>query len=173
MAEMKKLPVLLSDSIAAYLNKSIGVEMNSSHIYLGIASWMADNSFNAGSALYEKYSSEELKHAAKLREYIDDRNCQIVIPLVNKPDIEFAGIIEILQLTFDHEVKVENNYKLLSTMALREGDHTTYALSQWFLNEQIEEVAKVRKLCDYATLLGDKNPLLNYMMEKEFEELIG
>lgn len=169
---MKKLPILISDSIAAYLNKSIGVEMNSSHIYLGIASWMADNSFNSGAELYEKYASEELKHAAKLREYIDDRNAQIIIPLVNKPDIEFDGIIEILQLTFDHECAVEKNYKILSTMALREGDHTTYDLSQWFLHEQVEEIRKTRILCDFATLLGDKNPLLNFMMEKEFKERV-
>jgi ferritin len=55
---------------------------------------------------------------------------------------------------------------------LREGDHPTHTFATWFISEQKEEIVKIRKLIDYANLLGESNPMLNYFIDQEFKELL-
>lgn len=169
---MAKLKKLVSDDIESFLNKAIAHERMNVQLYAGMYSWLVNNGFNNAGEVLLKWSDEEMTHAHRIEEYIDDRNAKIIIPALEKPPVEYKSIMEMLIAIFDREVGTEDLYKVLQTKALREGDHPTYEFSTWFINEQKEEIVKARKLIDYANLVGEDNPMFNYFIEKEFEELL-
>ena len=165
---MIKLDKLVSDKIEELLNISIKKEYESAHIYYGMAVWLNKMGFDNGYKLFIKYGDEELLHAHKLEEYIDNRNGVAVIPVVIKPKQEFSECSDILKEAYDHEVVVENNYKALSVAALREGDITTFNQMQWFVNEQVEEIDKFLTLINIYNINKD-NPNVREILEKEFK----
>lgn len=167
----KSLKKLVSDDIEAMLNKAIAHEYANAHIYFGMYSWLVDNGFNNAGSVLKKWGEEEHGHAHKVEEYIDDRNAKIIIPPVDKPLVEYKNLNEMMTAIFNREVETENIYKIISTKALREGDHPTYEFSSWFINEQREEIVKIRNLIDYAALLGD-GCNVNYFMDLQFKELL-
>ena len=167
-----KLKKLISEDIESFLNKAIAHEYTNSHIYRGMYSWLVENGFNNAGEVLFKWGNEELGHAHKVEEFLDDRNACIIIPALEKPPCTFKGIMVVLMAIFDREVATEELYKVLQTKALREGDHPTHTFATWFISEQKEEIVKIRKLIDYANLLGESNPMLNYFIDQEFKELL-
>jgi ferritin len=167
-----KLKKLISDDIESFLNKAIQHERTNTQLYAAMYSWLVENGFNNAGDVMLKWSDEEMTHSHKVEEYIDDRNGCIVIPALEKPPCTFKGIMELLMAVFDREVATEELYKVLCTKCLREGDHPTYLFSQEIVKEQREELVKVRKLIDYANLLGESNPLLNYFIDQEFKGML-
>jgi len=129
---MIKLPKLISDKIEEFLNASIKKEMDSAQIYYGMAAWLNTMGYDNGYQLFIKYGDEEIKHAHKIMDYLDNRNAKAVVPVVAKPNQEFSHCYDVIQAAYDHEVLVENNYKTLCSMAMREGDHTTYELGMFY-----------------------------------------
>lgn len=169
---MIKVKKLVSDDIEGMLNKAIQHESTNTQIYLGMYSWLVCNGFNNAGEVMLKWANEETGHSDKVKEYIDDRNAKIIIPALEKPVNEFKSIVEVMTIIFNREVATEDLYKVLQTKALREGDHPTHEFATWFISEQKEEIVKIRKLIDYANLIGELNPNLPYFMDKEFKELL-
>jgi ferritin len=167
-----KLEKLISDDIESFLNKAIQHERTNTQLYAGMYSWLVNSGFNNAGEVMLKWSDEEMTHAHKVEEYIDDRNACIIIPALEKPPCTFKSIMEVLMAIFDREVATEELYKVLQTKALREADHPTHTFATWFISEQKEEIVKIRKLIDYANLLGEGNPMLNYFIDQEFKELL-
>ena len=167
-----KLKKLISDDIESFLNKAIQHERTNVQLYAAMYSWLVENGFNNAGKVMLKWSDEEMGHSHKVEEYIDDRNGCIVIPALEKPVSKYKDIMEVLMAIFDREVATEDLYKVLQTKALREGDHPTHTFATWFINEQKEEIVKIRELIDYANLIGNSNPMLNYFIDQEFKELL-
>lgn len=169
---MIKLPKLISDKIEEFLNSSIKKEMESATIYYGMAAWLNAKGYDNGYKLFIKYGDEEMKHAHKLMEYLDNRNCVAIVPVIAKPQQEFEMCYDLIEAAYLHEVAIENNYKTLSTMAIREGDHTTYHLAHDFLGEQVEEIEKFLELVNIINI-NENNPNLPAIIEEKFEDMLG
>lgn len=165
---MIKLPKLISDKTEELLNASIKKEYDSAHMYYGMAVWLNKMGFDNGYKLFTKYGDEEISHAHKLEDYIDNRNCCAIIPVTIKPKQEFSECSDILKEAYDHEVAVENNYKAISVAALREGDITTFNQMQWYISEQVEELDKFLTLINIYNI-NDGNPNVREILEKEFK----
>lgn len=166
---MIKLPKLISGSIEEFLNKSIKKEMDSAQIYYGMAAWLNAKGYDNGYKLFLKYGDEEIKHSHKLMDFLDNRNCVAVIPVVTKPNQSFEMCYDLIEAAYLHEVDIENNYKQLATMAIREGDHTTHHLAHDMLGEQLEEVSKMLTYVNIININKD-NPNLPYILEETFKE---
>ena len=165
---MIKLPKLISDKIEELLNTSIKKEYESAHLYYGMAAWLNKMGFDNGRNLFIKYGDEEIAHAHKLEDFLDNRNCCAVIPVVIKPKQEFSECYDVLEEAYLHEVAVENNYKFVSVTALKEGDLSTFNFIQWFVNEQIEEIEKFLTLINIYNI-NESNPNVKEILEKEFK----
>lgn len=169
---MIKLPKLISDSLEEYLNKSIKKEMESATIYYGMAVWLNAKGYDNGYKLFLKYGDEEIKHSQKLMDYIDNRNGIAVIPVITKPSQTFEMCYDLIEAAYLHEVDIENNYKQLATMAIREGDHTTNHLALEYLKEQEEEIQKFLDLVNVINI-NEGNPNLPAIIEEKFEDMLG
>ncbi len=165
---MIKLPKLISDKTEELLNSSIKKEYESAHLYYGMAVWLNKMGFDNAYKLFTLYGDEEIVHAHKLEDYIDNRNSCATIPVVIKPKQEFSECYDILEEAYMHEVAVENNYKLVGVTALKEGDLTTFNFIQWYLSEQKEEIEKLLTLINIYNI-NESNPNVKEILEKEFK----
>ena len=60
---------------------------------------------------------------------------------------------------------------VISNVALKEGDHTTYNFISWYLNEQVEEIRKIRRLLEAYMNINkseDMMLLMNDVFSKEY-----
>lgn len=166
---MIKLEKLISGKIEEYLNASIKKEMDSAQIYYGMASWLNEYGYDNGFKLFLKYGDEEMKHAHELMEFMDNRNCKATVPVVTKPVQEFESCKEVIKAAYDHEIDIEDNYKGLSLMSIKEGDYTTFYLAQKFIKEQVEEVDKFLRYINIMNI-NESNPNLPALLEEAFKE---
>lgn len=169
---MIKLQKLISGKVEEFLNASIKKEMESATIYYGMASWLNSKGYDNGYKLFIKYGDEENKHAHLLMDYLDNRNCTAVIPAINKPIQEFSTCMELIEKAYQHEVDIEDNYKQLSVVSMRESDFTTFHLAHDFLGEQIEEIEKMLEFINIINI-NENNPNLPAIIEEAFEDALG
>jgi ferritin len=166
---MITLPKLISDKVEEFLNSSIKKEMDSAQIYFGMAAWLNKVGYDNGYKLFLKYGNEEIEHAHKLMDYLDNRNGIAIVPIVSKPTQDFKDCCDLLEAAYLHEVDIENNYKTLATMCIREGDHSTYYLAHNFVGEQVEEIEKFLQLINICNL-NENNPNLPAIIEEAFKD---
>lgn len=157
----------LSDIVLEKLNEQIGNELMSAQIYFGKACWSDDKGWRGASQYFFKSANEEISHMNKIYNYIFERNCLAKVPVVSVVKQDFLDMREVLELALDHEIAVTAMWNDISEIAKEEGDNTTYAFAQWFLNEQVEEESKFRDLLFKLNLDMPK-----YELDELFEELI-
>ena len=161
----------ISDKLHQMINTQIKREMDSSHLYLAIAQWFDFKGWFGGAELYKKYAKEELEHAYKLADYLQDRDAMPDTPMVDKQPTTFDGIESIIQTTYDHEVQVSKWLNDIAMEALTSRDLTTYQFLQWFINEQIEEEKKALDLMDRLAIIKNTNTPL-YFFDEEMKKRV-
>ena len=75
---------------------------------------------------------------------------QAVVPGVAAPRTVFADMVEPVALALDQERRVSEQINALAATARAEGDFTSEQFMQWFIKEQIEEVATMSDLLRVA-----------------------
>jgi len=146
----------LKPEVYNILNKQIFNEFQSAQIYFGMSSCADNRGLSNFGKLFLKYGHEEMTHMKKIHEYLMDKNCKPVIPSLPEVKQEYIDIRDILTTALEHEIQVTANWNAIAETALKVSDHTTYHLSKWFLEEQIEEENKFRDLLD---LLDNGTPV--------------
>jgi ferritin len=66
---------------------------------------------------------------------------------------------EAVQLALDQELKVTQQINNLVDLAIKENDHLTREFLQWFVAEQLEEVASMTDLLNVVKRAGEDNLL--------------
>jgi len=163
---IKRLPSVLEKD----LNDHIQAEVYSSQIYLAMATWCEDNGYFGGAKLFRKYSEEELTHMHKLYQFLLDRDCMPMTPIIDKPQNEYSDILDVIETSYKHEIEVSDSYHVTGDLALKEGCHTTYAFIHWFIKEQIEEEAKFANLILKYNILMKSGVTGTALME--FDEIL-
>jgi len=136
----------LSEKIVKMLNEQIKNELESSQIYRAMSCWCDDEGLIKASKYYFKSAQEELVHMDKIYEYLFDKNCKAVTPACNEVKNSYKDIRTVVEESLNHEIQVTKNWNNIANTALSEKDNDTYALTQWYLKEQIEEENKFRDL---------------------------
>jgi ferritin len=99
---------------------------------------------------------EEVIHALKFFDFINDRDGRVFLKAIAEPPSEFGTVVEIFEEVLAHERKVTGLIHDLYALAVEENDYPTQSMLQWFIDEQVEEektasemLAKVRLVQDY------------------------
>lgn len=150
----------LSVEMLDLLNRQIANEMYASYLYLAMSGWCQNLGYVGISKWFSKQSSEELKHASKVYEYIVDSGHSLKLYPIDAPPSEWSSILEVAEKTLAHEKKVTNDWKNIGRFAKNEDNAATFALVEWFMAEQMEEedqatifVQRARMAMDGAGLL--------------------
>jgi ferritin len=92
-------------------------------------------------------------------QYLLDAGVDPAVPGVEAPQSAFADIVAPVALGLDQERRVSDQIGALAGVARDESDYASEQFMQWFIREQVEEVATMSDLLRVVERARD-NPLL-------------
>ena len=138
----------------ALLHDQIRNEFNASHQYIAIAVYFDNADLPQLARHFYAQSVEERTHAMMIVQYFLDRDIPVTIPGVDPVRNEFANVREPVELALQQEKTVTEQIVRLARAARDEGDYLGEQFMQWFLKEQVEEVASMSTLLTIADRAG-------------------
>jgi ferritin len=141
------------------LNEQIGHEFAASQQYLAIAVYYDDDTLPRLAAFFYAQALEERSHALMMVQYLLDAGVEAPIPGVAGPLNDFDDVVAPVALALDQERRVSDQINGLAAIAREAGDYTSEQFMQWFIREQVEEVATMNDLLKVVERARD-NPLL-------------
>ncbi len=140
--------MLLSDKMWKALNEQVKWELESSYMYLGMAAYLNDCSLPGFAQWMREQAKEEVEHAMRIYNYIEERGNRVELLPIAAPAKEWADVHEVFQKSFEHEQFVTGLINNLVDIAVAEKDHATSVFLNWFVTEQVEEEDTFRAVLD-------------------------
>jgi ferritin len=121
------------------LNDQIKHELYSAYIYLAMAAYFETKNLPGFAHWMKIQYKEEVSHAMKFFEFLNDRGARVLLQAIPQPALEFSSSLEVFEETLKHEQKVTNLINALYDLAKKINDHASVVFLQWFVSEQVEE----------------------------------
>jgi ferritin len=144
---------------AAKLNEQIGHEFGACQQYIAIAVHYDAETLPRLAAHFYRQAVEERNHAMMIVQYLIDAELDVAIPGVEGPQTSFSDTVEPVALALAQERRVSEQIAALAGIARDEGSYQGEQFMQWFIKEQVEEVASMSSLLKVVERTRD-NPLL-------------
>jgi ferritin len=137
------------------LRDQIRNEFTASQQYIAVAVYFDDLDLPRLAKHFYRQAVEERNHAMMLVRYLIDRGVHAEIPGIDAVRNEFLSPRAALEMALDQERTVTEQITTLASAARDEGDYLGEQFMQWFLKEQVEEVASMTTLLRIADRAGD------------------
>jgi ferritin len=137
------------------LNEQIGYEFGASQQYIANAVYYDAQTLPRLAAFFFGQAVEERNHAMMMVQYLLDADEPVAIPGVAAPQAEFADLVAPVVLALAQEKRVSDQIAALMGVAREENDYLSEQFVQWFLKEQVEEVASMSSLLAVVQRSGD------------------
>jgi ferritin len=128
------------------LNTQIGNELAAHNQYLACAVFYDALTMPRMAAFFYGQALEERDHAAMMIQYLLDTDSDVVIPGVDAPTNSFTDLVAPVSLALEQEKRVTDQINGLLKTAREESDFASEQFMQWFIKEQVEEVATISDL---------------------------
>jgi bacterioferritin B len=135
----------------AQLNAQIGNELAAHNQYLACAIYYDALTMPRMAAFFYAQALEERGHAMMMVQYLVDTDAEVIIPAVDAPTSAFADLVAPVELALAQERTVTDQINGLLRIAREEGDFASEQFMQWFIKEQVEEVATMSDLLAVAS----------------------
>jgi ferritin len=142
---------MTAERFAKQLNSQIGNELAAHNQYLACAIYYDDLTMPQMAAFFYGQALEERDHAMMMVQYLLDTDSEVTIPGVDAPLATFADVVAPVQLALDQEKRVTEQINGLLKIAREESDFASEQFMQWFIKEQVEEVATMSDLLAVVT----------------------
>jgi bacterioferritin B len=137
------------------LQEQIRNEFTASQQYTAVAVWYDDQDLPRLATHFYKQALEERNHAMMMVRYLLDMDIRPHIPGTGEVVNDFDTALEPLELALQQEITVTKQVETLAKTARDDGDYIGEQFMQWFLKEQVEEVAAMTTLVNVAKRAGD------------------
>jgi ferritin len=145
-------------SFADALNEQISNEFAASQQYVGAAVYYDVETLPRLAAFFYRQALEEREHAMMMVQFLLDVGEEVRIPDIKAQQTSYADGSQPVKMALDQEKRVSDEIFSLFELARELKDYRAEQFLQWFVKEQVEEVA----------LMGD---LLN-VVERSSENLL-
>lgn len=135
----------------AKLNEQIAHEFAASQQYVAIAVHYDAETLPRLAAFFYRQALEERDHALMMIQYLLDADAEVALGAVEGPRAGFGDIVEPVQLALDQEKRVAEQVGALARLARDNDDYASEQFMQWFISEQVEEIATIS---DLLTIVG-------------------
>ncbi|RLV51047.1 ferritin [Nocardioides mangrovicus] len=133
------------------INDQIGNELAAHSQYLACAVYYDALTMPQMAAFFYAQALEERTHAMMFVQYLLDTDADVQIPAVEGPVTTFADVVAPVELALAQERRVTDQISALMLTAREDHDFVSEQFLQWFLKEQVEEVATMDDLLAVAT----------------------
>jgi ferritin len=135
-----------AEQFVSELNEQIEREYGAHQQYAAVAVYYDALTLPRMAAFFYAQALEERGHAMMMVQYLLDAGEQPVIPGVKAPKVDFADIVEPVRVALEQEKRVTDQISGLAAIAREANDFVSEQFMQWFLKEQVEEVATMSDL---------------------------
>ena len=139
-------PAMAADAFVSQLNEQIAHEFAAHQQYVAIAVHYDSETLPQLAAFFYRQALEERDHAMMMVQYLLDADADVVVPGVAAPQVGFSDVVAPVALALAQERRVTEQINALASTARTEGDFTSEQFIQWFIKEQVEEVATMSDL---------------------------
>ena len=157
---------MMNRKINEAINDQIKNEIESSYIYLSMVAYFHSLSLDGMAHWMRCQAHEEMIHAMKLFDHINDRGGKITLLDVKQLRTEWPSPLEAFRSAYAHEQFISGKINDLVALSREEKEYASEPLLAWFVDEQVEEEANASKIVADLELAGDdKSALL--MLDRE------
>ena len=162
---------MISTKIAGLLNSQITDEQFAAQYYLSMSAWFSARDLDGIANYFRIQSKEELMHADKMFDFLNDVGADIRMGAIEQPPHEFANATDIFEKALAHEKLVTRGIFNILKNSNDEGDFATVSFLQWFVNEQVEEEANASQLLTKIKMVSE-NPSALYLFDQELAQRV-
>jgi len=128
------------------LQEQVRYEFTASQQYVALAVWFDGQDLPQLAKHFYRQSLEERNHAMMIVQYLLDNDISPTITGVNEVRNDFTEAADLIALALKQEEEVTDEIISLAKVARDEDDYKGEQFMQWFLKEQVEEVAQMTTL---------------------------
>src|SRR5436305_5986248 len=137
-------------AFASRLKEQIANEFAAHQQYVACAVYYDSQALPQLAGFFYRQGLEEREHAMMIIQFLLDTSGEVTVPGVKAPLVRFGNVVEPISLALEQEQRVSEQINVLAATARQEGDYTSEQFVQWFIREQIEEVATMTNLLRVA-----------------------
>lgn len=162
---------MIAPKMLEALNEHLNVEFYSAYYYLAMSAHFHNSDLNGFGSWMRLQFREELAHADKFFDFINDREGVVDLKQIATPPQQWDSPLDIFEDALGHEKKVTQKIYDLVDLSLEIRDHASNTFLQWFVTEQVEEEATVSEIVQQLKLVGnDGNGL--FLMDRELGQRV-
>lgn len=147
---------MIDKEIQDALCDQVNAEMASAYLYLGMSAHFADENFGGFAHWMRLQAKEELGHAMKIYDFIQERGGSVTLQPIAAPKGTWKTARAVFEATYAHEQKVTGLINALVALAKSKKDYATEIFLQWFVSEQVEEEAHAFEIVQQLKMIGDQ-----------------
>lgn len=134
------------ETFADALNAQIANEFAAEHQYIGAAVYYDSETLPRLAAFFYRQAAEERGHAMMMVQYLLDTDEEVRIPDISGQQTSFDDAVSPVKMSLQQERRVADEINALFKLAREAGDYRAEQFMQWFVKEQVEEVALMQDL---------------------------
>ena len=138
------------------LNEQVGHEFAAHQQYVACAVHYESQTLPRMAAFFYRQALEERSHAMMMVQFLLDTGSEVITPGIAAPRTRFTDVVEPLEISLAQEKRVSDQVAALAGTAREQRDYAAEQFMQWFIAEQIEEVATMSDLLTVARRAGDR-----------------
>ena len=128
------------------LNEQIANEFAASQQYVGAAVYYDGETLPRLASFFYRQAEEERTHAMMMIQYLLDVGEEVRIPDIKSQQTRFDDGISPVRVSLEQEERVGREIYALFALARENRDYRAEQFMQWFVKEQVEEVALMSDL---------------------------
>jgi ferritin len=162
---------MISKKVEKALNEQVNAEMYSAYLYLSMEAYFKSLNLIGFANWMRVQTQEEMMHAMKIYEFIDERGGRITLKAIDGPQTKWDSPLAAFKAVYEHEQKVTGLINNLVNLAIEEKDHATNTFLQWFVNEQVEEESSADQMVQQLKMM-ENAPGGMFMLDREMGQRV-
>jgi ferritin len=154
-------------SFAEALNAQIANEFGAAMQYIGAAVYYDAETLPRLAGFFYRQALEEREHAMMMVRYLLDVDEEVRIPDIQGQQTTFDDGVAPVKMALEQEKRVGEEIYALFELAREQKDYRAEQFMQWFVKEQVEEVALMQDLLNVVERAKDELLLVEDYIARE------
>jgi ferritin len=154
-------------SFAAALNEQISNEFAAAMQYIGAAVYYDSETLPRLASFFYRQAMEERTHAMMMIQYLLDVDEEVRIPDIESKQTHFDDAVAPVRMALEQEQRVGEEINALFKLARDTEEYRAEQFMQWFVKEQVEEVALMQDLLNVVDRSRDNLLLVEDYIARE------
>jgi ferritin len=154
-------------SFAEALNAQIANEFSAAMQYIGAAVYYDAETLPRLAGFFYRQALEEREHAMMMVQYLLDVDEEVRIPDIQGQQTRFDDSVAPVKMALEQEKRVGEEIYALFELARETKEYRAEQFMQWFVKEQVEEVALMQDLLNVVERAKDELLLVEDYIARE------